>query len=76
VIDEGGYYYTGDANRLARKLAFLSHIIDSASKASWSEIIKPLPDNASIEDRLNDIVSYLEMLAKSAPIKPSGDDEE
>jgi hypothetical protein len=70
VIDEGDYYHTGDASRLAEKMAFLNSIIDNAAKASWDDIIKPVPDDAPLEERLRDIVDYLEKLAQSSPIKP------
>jgi hypothetical protein len=69
VIDEGGYYHTGDASRLAEKLAFLSYIIENAANAPLNEIIKPLPDDAPLEARLQDLIRYLEILAQSAPVK-------
>jgi hypothetical protein len=70
VIDEGDYYHTGDASKLTEKMAFLNYIIENAAKASWDDIIEPVPDDAPLEERLQDIVDYLKKLAQSSPIKP------
>ena len=71
VIDEGGYYHTGDASKLTEKMAFLNYIIENATKISWDDIIKSVPTEASLEEHLQDFVAYLEKLALSAPVKPS-----
>jgi hypothetical protein len=63
VFDEGNYYHTGDASKLTEKMAFLNYIIQNAANAPTSE-------NASLEERLQDLTRYLEALAQNALVKP------
>jgi hypothetical protein len=66
VIDEGDYYYKGDASALAERLAFLNHLIENAATSALAS----LPPGAPIEEHLQDLTRYLEKLAQNAPIKP------
>jgi len=70
VIDEGDYYYKGDASALAEKLAFLNFIIATAAKELSHPNFKPLSEQASLNDYLQDLSRYLEALAQKAPVKP------
>jgi hypothetical protein len=65
VIDEGDYYYKGDASSLAEKMAFLNHIIKKAGEA-----FSALPPHASVNDLLQDLTRCLEKIAEAAPGKP------
>ncbi len=65
VIDEGDYYYKGDASTLAEKMAFLNHIIENAREA-----FSAFPPHASVNDLLQDLTRCLEKIAESAPVKP------
>jgi len=65
VIDEGDYYYKGDASTLTEKMAFLNHIIENAG-----EVLSALPPHASLDELLQDLTRCLDKLAETAPVKP------
>jgi len=65
VIDEGDYYYKGDASSLTEKMAFLYHMIEKAGEA-----FSALPPHTSVDVLLQDLTNCLEKIAESAPIKP------
>jgi len=65
VIDEGDYYYKGDASALTEKMAFLNHIIENAGEA-----FSAMPSHTSVDDLLQDLTRCLKNLAETAPVKP------
>jgi len=64
----------GDIRNIKRgrdvKTQLVRYIIENAAKVSWDDVVKSVPDDAPLEERLQDIIAYLEKLAQSAPIKP------